>query len=228
MASLLYSHMLSTSTAASSELNILTGCFKRIHCITFGTPPISLRPLAKPDRAELKKSVFLSFVNEGDPVVRADKAYVKSLLELFASPAPGQEQPKKRSSDKLLTPPPSPPVKHSKPKEKRSKSTLASKTSKTSVKASTQPKPPKPVWKVPPGTLSNAGRLVVLRSGNPHAKVKGKKTVEERLNEGVIAQVTNDEQLRGIIWGDPVCHVMRLYAGRIETLAVGAVTSKGY
>lgn len=232
VASLLYSHMLATSRAASSELNILTGCFKRVHCITFGSPPVSLLPLTKPDRSELKKSLFLSFINEGDPVARADKAYVKSLLELFASPAPSQTSSK--SSDKLLSPPPSPPLKHSKPKDKKSKSTLASKTSKASVKSSQTPsksslgKPPKPVWRVPPNTLSNAGRLIVLRTGDPKAKLKGKKTVEERLNEGVIAQVTNDEQLRGVIWGDPVCHVMRLYAGRIDTLAVGAVTAKGY
>src|SRR5690242_553904 len=78
VAALLYSHMLATSKAAMSELNTLTGCFKRIHCITFGTPPVSLIPLSKPDDLEnrpyLKKSLFLSFLNEGDPVARADKA----------------------------------------------------------------------------------------------------------------------------------------------------------
>jgi hypothetical protein len=68
---------------------------------------------------------------------------------------------------------------------------------------------------------------VVLRSGSP-GRVKGKKTVEERLNEGVVAQVATDEQLRGVVWGNPVCHVMKLYAGRLEILAVGAVTAKGY
>ena len=70
------------------QLNILSGYFKRIHCITFGAPPVSLLPLAKPERRELRKSLFLGFVNEGDPVARADKAYVKSLLELYAAPAP--------------------------------------------------------------------------------------------------------------------------------------------
>ncbi|KAJ8106131.1 hypothetical protein ONZ43_g7168 [Nemania bipapillata] len=102
IASLLYMHMLATSKAASSELNLLTGCFKRIHCVTF-----------------------------------------------------------------------------------------------------------------------------VLRSAKPHAKVKRTKTVEERLDEGVVAQFANDEKLRGVIWGDPVCHVMKLYAARIEVLAVEAVTAKG-
>ncbi|ROV91119.1 hypothetical protein VSDG_07843 [Cytospora chrysosperma] len=161
VAALLYAHMLSSATGpARSELNALTGRFRRVHCVTFGAPPVSLLPLRKPEgRPELSKSLFLSFVNEGDPVARADKAG--------------------------------------------------------------------PVWKVPPSTLSNAGRIVVLRSGSP-GRVKGKKTVEERLNEGVVAQVATDEQLRGVVWGNPVCHVMKLYAGRLEILAVGAVTAKGY
>ncbi|KAJ4302042.1 hypothetical protein N0V88_002178 [Collariella sp. IMI 366227] len=97
VAALLYSHMHASSNTASSELNAVAGCFKRIHCITFGTPPISLVPLTKPTdfarRPQFKKSLFMNFVNEGDPVTRADKAYVKSLLELFAAPAPPRIKP---------------------------------------------------------------------------------------------------------------------------------------
>ncbi|KAI0005670.1 alpha/beta-hydrolase [Xylariaceae sp. FL0662B] len=257
IASLLFSHMLATSKAAASELNNLTGCFKRVHCITFGTPPVSLFPLQKPDRSEFKKFLFLSFVNEGDPVARADKAYVRSLLELFAAPAPAPApapSAEARESGKLLLspPPPSPPSKkhHDKPREKKSRSSLASKTSKISMRSShssshshshSHPSPKKttsrsfsgpppappagPVWKVPPNLLSNAGQIVVLRAGG--AQFKRAKTVEERLGEGVVAQVASDELLRGLVWGDPVCHVMKLYAGRIEVLAVSAVTGKG-
>ncbi|EPE08623.1 lipase class 3 [Ophiostoma piceae UAMH 11346] len=175
VASLLYAHMLATSAEAESELNLLTGCFRRVHCITFGTPPMSLLPLKKPeDRRDLRKSMFFSFINEGDPVVRADKMYVKSLIDLFSSSVPAEYS-------------------------------------------------SKPVWKVPVATLSNAGRLIVLRSGNPRAGLAGKKTVEERLSEGVVAQFTSDEQLRDMIWGDPVCHVMKLYAGRIEALSIAAM-----
>lgn len=256
VAALLYSHMLATSRSAASELNHLTSCFKRVHCVTFGAPPVSLLPLAKPEgRSDLKKSLFLAFVNEGDPVARADKAYIKSLLELFSAPVPNDASSKNSSSSgrkgssssasshcstpELLK---RPGAKSS--KEKKSKSTSAlpktSKTSSTSVvstktsssskksSSSLKSSPPKPTWHVPPSTLSNAGRLVVLRSGDPKARLKGRKTVHERLDEGVVAQVVTDEQLRGVVWGDPVCHVMKLYAGRIETLAVGAVTVKGY
>ncbi|KAK3359428.1 Alpha/Beta hydrolase protein [Lasiosphaeria hispida] len=241
VAALLYSHMLATSKAAMSELNTLTGCFKRIHCVTFGTPPVSVTPLVKPEdfecRPHLRKSLFLSFINEGDPVARADTAYVRSLLELFAAPAPFSESGRRGSSSTLTT---STGNKTKGPKEKVSKSSLGS--SKSSSRSSTKPsrslstsggsssrsKPSAPAWEVPPAMLSSAGRIVVLRSGDPKARLKGKKTVEERLNEGVVAHIATDEQLRKVIWGDPVCHVMRLYAGRIETLAVGAVTARGY
>ncbi|OIW29441.1 alpha/beta-hydrolase [Coniochaeta ligniaria NRRL 30616] len=223
VASLLYSHMLATSREAESELNLLTGCFRRVHCVTFGSPPVSLLPLARPDRVGLRKSLFLSFVNEGDPVARADPAYVRALLGLYAAPPPvalaGSGKGGGGGTGGRT------------PKEKMSKSSLASstKTGKSGGgKTSASTAPAGPVWKVPQATLSSAGRIVVLRSGNAKARLKGKKTVEERLNEGVVAQITTDEQLRTVIWGDPVCHLMRLYAGRIETLAVGAVTARGY
>ncbi|KAJ9134626.1 Alpha/Beta hydrolase protein [Pleurostoma richardsiae] len=235
IAALLFSHMLSTSKAASSELNLLTGCFRRVHCVTFGTPPVSLLPLQKPDRPEFQKFLFLSFVNEGDPVSRADKAYVRSLLELFATPAPTvpvgtKSKPAPSTLPALVS------GCKTAPREKKSKSSLVSTRSVKSAKStrsSTSPgsqkqKPAGPTWKVPPGTLSCAGRIVVLRSGDPGARLKGKKTVEERLNEGVVAQVATDQQLREVIWGDPVCHVMRLYAGRLQILAIGAVTAQGH
>jgi hypothetical protein len=221
VASLLYSHMLAETSQAQSELNVLTGCFRRVHCVTFGTPPVSLLPLAKPQREGLRKSLFLSFVNEGDPVARADPAYVRALLALYAAPPP---------------PPPPPSNDRRSPREKASRASLASSKNGRAGKGSSSSsgdvarRSPAggPVWKVPQATLSSAGRIVVLRSGHPKARLKGKKTVEERLNEGVVAQITTDEQLRTVIWGDPVCHLMKLYAGRIETLAVGAVTARGY
>ena len=218
VAALLYSHMLATTAGAQSELNCLTGCFKRVHCITFGTPPVSIVPLKTPDRKELKKSIFLAFINEGDPVVRADKAYVKSLMQLLAAPPP----PSKATSSKTKE-----------PRKEKSKGSLAGskKSSHTSSKSSTTSssgKSKRPAWKVPTSTLTNAGRIVVLRSGDPKAGRKGRRTVNERLNEGVVAMTVEDRDLKGIIWGDPVCHVMRLYAGRVETLAVGAVTARSW
>ncbi|EQB46469.1 hypothetical protein CGLO_14484 [Colletotrichum gloeosporioides Cg-14] len=221
VASLLYAHMLATSKAAQSELNVLTGCFKRVHCVTFGTPPVSLLPLKRPERAELRKSLFLTFVNEGDPIARADKAYVKSLLELLASPAPsvgkqrdGGEREKDRERE----------TKGRGVVAKASKITLRGKESGAVVKEERRTK--KPVWELPACTLSSPGRIVVLRSGDKRERIKDRKTVEERLNEGVVAQTVTDEELRGVIWGDPVCHVMKLYSGRIEILAVGAVTGR--
>jgi hypothetical protein len=198
VASLLYAHMLSSSRQAESDLRILTGSFKRVHCVTFGTPPLSLLPITRPERPELKNSVFLSFVNEGDPVARADKGYVLSLLELLASP---------------VTEPTADP----KGRQRRNRSKSRSRRSSSSSK---------PVWPVPACTLSNAGRIVLLRSGRDSSgrSKKDNMTVRERLAEGVVANVCSPDQLRGVVWGDPVAHLMKLYAGRIETLAVEAVT----
>ncbi|KAK3297174.1 Alpha/Beta hydrolase protein [Chaetomium fimeti] len=229
VAALLYSHMLATSKEAETELNIVAGCFKRIHCITFGTPPISLVPLSKPSdylrRPQLRKSVFLSFVNEGDPVTRADKAYVKSLLELFAAPAPKTTTDSRKSSESSFRD--SRKSRRGDKSSSKSLSTISSSFSSTTSSRSS--KSTGPAWTVPPSTLSCAGRVVVLRSGDPKARLRrGKTTVEERLHEGVVAQIVTDEQLRGVVWGDPVAHMMRLYAGRIEVLAVGAVTGMGY
>ncbi|AEO56697.1 hypothetical protein MYCTH_2301878 [Thermothelomyces thermophilus ATCC 42464] len=267
VAALLYSHMLSESDAAKSELTAVAGFFKRIHCVTFGTPPISLMPLTKPDnylrRPQLRKSIFLSFVNEGDPVARADKAYVKSLLELFAAPRPRVEsvvataddgnytgdKKHRHAGDKRAaassrsyrnrpcpTKPPPPPPSSSCPcpacSSKRTKRTKSTDPD-PDPNPDPDPYPAGPVWKVPPCTLSCAGRIVVLRSGDAKARRHQRgggpeaTTVEERLREGVVAQVVTDEQLRGVVWGDPVAHMMRLYAGRIEVLAVGAVTGAG-
>ena len=191
VATLLYAHMLAEQV--QSELNILTGCFKRVHCLTFGTPPISLLPLTKPPGQRHKKSLFLSIINEGDPVPRADPAYVRSLLRLYASPAPGNGLACAMQKPKL----------RAKPK-----------------KASSAPKiftAKDYVWEVPPGTLSNAGKLVVLRGQ------EGQDAAVEA-EEDVRAQMTCDQDLRGVVFGEPMAHKMPLYQRRIEVLATKAIT----
>ena len=222
IAALLYSHMLSTSRQAESELNILTGCFKRIHCITFGAPPVSLLPLAKPAHRSLRKSLFYSFVNEGDPVPRADKAYVRSLLDLYSTPAPGQ------SCLGSVTPQRLQPL-VSNMAGKSSSSLTVNKIRPTPKKSKSAPIPGQPpIWPVPEATLSNAGELILLRSVELYeSRPNRKKHVQERMNEGVSAQKISDGLLRGVVWGDPICHMMRLYARRIEILATNAVMGRG-
>ncbi|KAH6625681.1 Alpha/Beta hydrolase protein, partial [Boeremia exigua] len=102
VAALLYAHMMSKSV--DSELNYLTSFFKRVHCVTFGAPPISRWPLRKSDDPRYKKWLFYSFINEGDPVPRADKTFFKSLVRLYTSPAPAAkaaEPPPKASTAPL-------------------------------------------------------------------------------------------------------------------------------
>lgn len=212
VAALLYSHMYSSSKGAQSELRKLAGAFKRIHCITFGSPPVSLLPLAKPDSLSLRKSVFMSFINEGDPVTRADKAYVKSLVELLAAPDP---KTKSSTPGKAI-------------RKEKSRLTLSSKKARLVSKSSSSLPDSDgraPTWRVPNCTLSLAGRIVVLRSREPN-KGGEKRTLEERMKEGVVAHTAGDDDVRGVVWGDPMCHVMRFYSRRVEALAVEAITAR--
>ncbi|KAI9702441.1 MAG: hypothetical protein M1836_000921 [Candelina mexicana] len=202
VASLLYAHMM--ATGIESELNILTDCFKRVHCITFGAPPVSLLPLQKPTTPRRRKSLFMSFINEGDPVPRADKAYVRSLLDLYSSPTPGSS-----CISNLLPSVPS--------ITKPGISNFGLKLGKRPqpIKAASAPAVPTVVWKVPPATLSNAGRLVLLRM-RPGGRVE----------DDVQACITSDEQLRGVVFGNPVMHMMKVYARRVEILATNAATAR--
>ncbi|KAL2395367.1 hypothetical protein ABEF93_004395 [Exophiala dermatitidis] len=227
VAALLYAHMLAETV--QSDLNILTGCFKRVHCITFGAPPVSLLPLQKPDSADgrLRKCLFHAFLNEGDPVARAEKPYVKSLVDLLASPVPALDS----------TSPPTKPANKKKPCKTKIGAAVSAPTlpltsllgasmSRLDLSLKTMPiKKPKSKanlksathklwWEVPPATFSNAGRQVVLR-------------VPKGGDESdVTASVVRDEQLRQVIFGDPIAHSMELYARRIEALAVRAVTGR--
>lgn len=188
VASLLYMHMMATSF--ESELNILTGCFKRIHCVTFGTPPLTFLPLQNPAGRRYERNVFVTFANEGDPIVRADRQYLSTLTRIIAAPSP---MPTSSSSQGL-------------------RQTVSRQALKASGHVSGRIVPVR--WEVPPATLSNAGRMVLLRE----------KPAKRHVVEAV--QVT-DEDLREVIFGDPEMHQMELYKRRIDDLAIAAVTGQG-
>jgi hypothetical protein len=222
VASLLYAHMMSNKI--ESELSYLTGFFKRVHCITFGAPPISLRALQKPDDKRHRKSLFFAFVNEGDPIPRADKTFVKSLIKLYTSPVPTPSavastitsMSKLNLSQPLPSSPPKSKLKSSfVPRLTRpSKSSLQT-TTTTASSTSTAPK-----WEIPPCTLMPAGRLVILR---PQVGVRS------RRGEELIEAVTVDnETFRKVVYGDPMKHQMKMYKERIDQIATRAVTAGGY
>jgi hypothetical protein len=218
VAALLYAHMLSQNV--QSELNILTGCFKRVHCVTFGAPPVTLLPLQKPETADgrLRKCLFHSFINEGDPVVRAEKAYIRSLVDLLSRPVPNLPNTSNGSKNTIGA------LASLGASMSRLDLSLGPTCNTKQSKPPTKSKQPLPLrklwWEVPTSTLSNAGRLVVLRLPDGPTGAPAKE------NE-VTASLVKDEQLRQIIFGDPLAHSMVLYAGRIESLAVRAVTGKG-
>jgi hypothetical protein len=221
VAALLYAHMMSTKI--ESELSYLTSFFKRVHCITFGAPPVSKRPLKKPEDKRHRKSLFYAFVNEGDPIPRADKSVLKSLLKLYASPAPvaaSNLASTISSMSKLnLSQPP-----QSSPPKSKSKYSLAprlTRPSKTSLQTSNSATSCStlstlPAWPIPPCTLSPAGRLVVLRQ-----------RVGSRCEEDVEAVTVDDDMLKKVVYGDLLKHQMAVYRKRIEGVAVRVVTANG-
>lgn len=251
VAALLFSHMLSST---KSELSILTDCFKRVHCVTFGAPPVSLLPLSKPTTRRFHKSLFFSFMNEGDPVVRAEKAYVRSLVDLLSSPLPTVPQRRKpvtakkpsyfqQSMSKLdltlakmdvmniqsITPDDPP---RRKPQRTNASQSNISFALPPQAPSSTFP----PVWSVPTATLSNAGRFVVMRvppqpshstrQGSGPQRATSNRWEKDNLSR-VTAHTATDEQLRQVIFGDPSMHAMEVYLRRVEMLALKAVTARG-
>lgn len=221
VAALLYAHMMSTKV--ESELNYLTSFFKRVHCITFGAPPVSLNPLKKPNDRRHRKSLFYAFINEGDPVPRADKGVVRSLLKLYASPAPSLTSAVSTAvltTSKLNLSQPSHPA--SPPRSKWSLPRLGKPSkpvpsSSTTTPSSTSSYAAAPAWPIPVCSLAPAGRLVVLRQ---KAKGRGEDDVE--------AVTVEEEVLRNVVFGDPLKHMMSVYRKRIEGVAVRAVTARGF
>jgi hypothetical protein len=183
VASLLYCHLLSMKV--SSKLRHLASFFKSAHCVTFGALPVAVRPLFPRKSVVTFDSMFYAFVNEGDPVPRAEKPYVTSLLNLYMQPA-----------------------------------SFYLGTSRTYPFVRKKNKPA--VWRVPPPTLSLAGNVVLLRKQCPDplstqsksSSFDGKETVKEKA-EIEACQVPH-EILNEVIFGDPLKHMMGLYAERID------------
>ncbi|KAF1357754.1 alpha/beta-hydrolase [Lizonia empirigonia] len=211
VAALLYAHMMSKSV--DSELSYLTNFFKRVHCVTFGAPPISRWPLQKSEEPRHKKSLFYSFINEGDPVPRADKGYFKNLIKLYTTPAPsvsalGQTI-ASMSKLSLSAPPPSSPPKPRLRLRRPSKASLQRPPS-----ASTSTGSAGVEWPVPPCELSPAGRLIVLR---PRPGSRGEDDIE--------AVTVEENMLRKVMYGDPLKHQMHVYKKRVDYVATKAVTA---
>ena len=143
-------------------------------------------------------------MNEGDPVVRAEPAYIRSLIDLLSGSNPGTGVTSCHRTNATLTA----------LGASMSRLDLSLKPAKSKQNLRQQYRQ-KLWWDVPPATLSNAGRLVVLRVP------KGK---SER--DAVTANIVSDEDLRKVVFGDPIMHQMSVYRRRVEALAYRAVTGK--
>lgn len=225
VAALLYAHMMSTEI--NSELNYLTSFFKRVHCITFGAPPVSLRALTKPKDKRHKKSLFYSFINEGDPIPRADKNVLRSLLKLYTTSAPpsaaklaasmsrtslGQQQNQSQSQSQNQKSTSS--FNNSRSKLRLTRPSKHSLQTATSAQTLASTALTAPTWPIPPCSLSPAGRIVVLR------RMPG-----SRGDEDVEAVTVDDEMLKTVVYGDLLKHQMRVYKRRIDSVATRAVTA---
>ena len=118
IAALIFAHLLLYSDKIYKSLCLqYTACFilfpmltgisglRYIHLVTFGAPPIFSSALntklielhqnianvpenGEGDDSGTRRGLFMSIVNQGDPVARADKAYIRSLVELYAKTSP--------------------------------------------------------------------------------------------------------------------------------------------
>lgn len=177
VAAMLYSHMLSTSI--TSDLTTLADQFSSISCVTFGAPPLSLRPLPRREHGD---GVFLSFANEGDPVLRlSNAAYVKSLVKLMTASPPSAAA--SVPSVKVV---------------RHSRGTRVIRQALPTAPAT--PWEELPLWPTPPAPLTNAGDVILLRdceSGGCSASY----VTSEELSDvifGDLAQHTTDAYFRRI------------------------------
>ncbi|TVY82789.1 hypothetical protein LSUE1_G002250 [Lachnellula suecica] len=170
VAAMLYCHMLSTSV--NSNLTGLANQFSSINCMTFGAPPLSLTPLRKPDHGS---GVFLSFANEGDPILRlSDAAYMKSLAKLMTVSPPASAT---ATKVKVV---------------RRSRGTSVIR--ETVSGAPPAPWGELPLWPTPAPPLTNAGDVILLRD-KENGSASASLVTSEELREvifGDLAQHTTD------------------------------------
>ncbi|KAI1971052.1 hypothetical protein LOZ55_006330 [Ophidiomyces ophidiicola] len=170
IASLLYLHMLSRTI--KSELTAIRQVFDRIHCISFGAPPVSSQPLHKPTARSFENCLFFSIANEGDPVTLAERSYIHSLINLYRSPIPAI-----RTNNFVL---------------RKLKIFSSRDQEKSNINKSTSGS-----WCKPTPTLSLPGRLVLLRGSTSKS---GKETAQAHLttNEELASVVFGDVKMHSM------------------------------
>ncbi|KAF1962259.1 alpha/beta-hydrolase [Byssothecium circinans] len=128
----------------SSPLQKLHTKFSSIHLITFGAPPVTTPsiPLPLNGSSASSNAACYAIINEGDPIPRADDAYIDALLRLF-----------------VYVPPATPTLPASNPSASQL-SSLGSQLSAVQLSDSNQPGPR---YELPRPQLRNAGQILLLR-----------------------------------------------------------------
>lgn len=167
VAALLYSHMLSTTL--TSSLTELAGKFNSINAITFGAPPLSLSPLPVRKHGH---GVFLSFANEGDPIVRfCDAPYLKSLAKLMTAS------------------PPPPPPSSTGPKVKIVRRSRGTSVIREDIVEAPVKWEDRPLWATPRPGLCCAGQVVCLRDEEGRVGAHARVVEEGELRDVVWADL---------------------------------------
>ena len=65
------------------RISYLPKDFPEVNCVTFGTPPIASIPLHSSQGVSKCPGLFLSIVNEGDPVPQAQEEFIKTLIDVY-------------------------------------------------------------------------------------------------------------------------------------------------
>jgi len=81
-----YAHLMRPRRTVSPLLSHIHAYITEMHCLIFGAPPLTTITL--PPTPVPLWSLNLAIVNEGDPIPRADAAYVEELLEITAEGMP--------------------------------------------------------------------------------------------------------------------------------------------
>jgi Lipase (class 3) len=196
VASILYAHMLATSTSPSS-LQSLSLKLSAIHLITFGAPPVTSPPIPSPsqllacspselarggirEKNALNLTAFYAIINEGDPIPRADEKYIDALLRVFVSLGP----PKSSHLSKMPD------------------SSVSSQLAGISLDGRGKQGP---VYQLPEMELKNAGTQLLIRKRDSRSTARFWNVPEDG-NEG---------SLQSMLFGNPRMHRMLTYLERL-------------
>ncbi|KAL2063124.1 hypothetical protein VTL71DRAFT_6196 [Oculimacula yallundae] len=180
---------------SSSVLEKLHSKFSSIHLVTFGAPPVTSPsiPLPSINSSTSSRAACYAIINEGDPIPRADDAYIDALLRLF-----------------VYVPPPSPASNYSNAPS-NALSSLGAHLSSMQIVDDTKTKLK---YDLPKPQLRNAGQVLLLCKPDPKRLASDLPVFWNVPTQG--AQGALEEML----FANPAMHHMLKYLERLGLVQV--------